>query len=559
MEKNSIRGKNLFVSLIASLVSGLLVVVSFPDFDLSFFAWIALVPLFISLFKTKGILTSIISGWLFGLAYFGGTCWWLTFAPIHYAGFPPLLAYLLLVTAAGIVAIFPAVFAAILKKVIDTTGPAGIFAAPFFWTALEFARFWLTGNNWNAIAYSQAFNPKLIASAAWTGIYSVSFSILFANSMLSYVIIRLSQRIRGKGVPDTAAGRKKPFITLLEKAIVGFCFLYFLIYFSAHFFQINSTEKEVSDKSFSQVVVAAIQPNVPASGLDEAKWERLKERQFEMARQAVNQIRQSNEPKARANEGRPAGPTARLIIFPESPMNYAYSDDLLFQAELNQLAIELDSWLLLNSAEPSPGDVRKFNSAILISPEGKLAGQYDKIHLLPFGEAVPFPFEGILPAFVGSFAYGSEFDIFNLGFEKFAVMICFESHFGLLSREYAKNGADFLVEMTNDGYLGQTPVLRQHLANAVFRAVETKRPLIRATNVGITAIISSDGTVSEALPAYSEGLKIWPVKGIGKATTLYVAFGDWFAWMCCLISVLIGSLAFRKGRILNIKTSTELP
>src|SRR5690606_36352567 len=117
------------------------------------------------------------------------------------------------------------------------------------------------------------------------------------------------------------------------------------------------------------------------------------------------------------------------------------------------------------------------------------------------------------------------------------VMICFESHFGELTREYARQGADVIIEMTNDGYLGPTPVLRQHLANAVFRAVETDRPVLRVTNVGITAYIKPKGEVLDAAPRYAEDVRAWDVPRSDESQTVYVRFGDWFAWLSLVVTV----------------------
>jgi apolipoprotein N-acyltransferase len=124
-----------------------------------------------------------------------------------------------------------------------------------------------------------------------------------------------------------------------------------------------------------------------------------------------------------------------------------------------------------------------------------------------------------------------------LGDAKAGVMICFESHFGSLSREYVRNGADVLIEMTNDGYLGPTPVLRQHLANAVFRAVETNRPVLRVTNVGITAYINEKGEVINAAEPYQEDTRIWNVSKSDGSQTFYVKYGDWFAWLCSAMTL----------------------
>ncbi|MFL6468211.1 MAG: nitrilase-related carbon-nitrogen hydrolase, partial [Pyrinomonadaceae bacterium] len=124
-----------------------------------------------------------------------------------------------------------------------------------------------------------------------------------------------------------------------------------------------------------------------------------------------------------------------------------------------------------------------------------------------------------------------------LGDARAGIMICFESHFGQLSREYVRRGAVAIIEMTNDGYLGPTPVLRQHLANAVFRAVETNRPVLRVTNVGITAYINERGQVLDAAEPYTEATRVWSVSKSDGSQTFYVKYGDWFAWLCSIVTV----------------------
>ena len=161
---------------------------------------------------------------------------------------------------------------------------------------------------------------------------------------------------------------------------------------------------------------------------------------------------------------------------------------------------------------------------------------------------MPAPLQSIVPAFVGSFSYGSEFDLLPLGDAKAGVMICFESHFGELGREYVRNGADVIIEMTNDGYLGPTPVLRQHLANAVFRAVETNRPVLRVTNVGITAYINPNGEVLEASEPYTEATRVWSAAKSDGSQTFYVRYGDWFAWLCSIVTVGLIGFGIMRGR-----------
>jgi apolipoprotein N-acyltransferase len=171
---------------------------------------------------------------------------------------------------------------------------------------------------------------------------------------------------------------------------------------------------------------------------------------------------------------------------------------------------------------------------------------------VPFGESVPAPLQSIVPAFVGSFSYGKEYDLLPLGDAKAGVMICFESHFGELGREYVRNGTDAIIELTNDGYLGPTPILRQHLANAVFRAVETNRPVLRVTNVGVTSYITPRGEILDASEAYTEATRVWSVGKSDGSQTVYVKYGDWFAWLCSLVTMgLVVWAVVRKQEIAN--------
>jgi apolipoprotein N-acyltransferase len=229
-------------------------------------------------------------------------------------------------------------------------------------------------------------------------------------------------------------------------------------------------------------------------------------------------------------------------------MNFAYEEDEEFRNFVHAFALKNDVSVLFNSAEPDAPNNKYFNSAVLVGPDGKEIAQYDKIYLVPFGESVPAPLQSIVPAFVGSFSYGDEYDLLPLGNAKAGVMICFESHFGELSREYVRNGADVLIEMTNDGYLGPTPVLRQHLANAVFRAVETNRPVLRVTNVGVTAYINERGQVLDAAESYTEATRVWSVAKSDGSQTFYVKYGDWFAWLCSIVTIVLLAFALKPKK-----------
>ncbi|CAN5413642.1 apolipoprotein N-acyltransferase [soil metagenome] len=504
-----------------AVIAAVLLILAFPDFEYWFLAWFALVPLMFAVEREKAsVVRSLVTGWIFGTIFFFGTCWWLTFAPIHYAGFPPWLAYSGMMFVALIVGVFPALFAAILSVLLRRFGSLAFLAAPFVWVFTEFLRYWVTGNNWNAIGYSQAFGSIFVNLATLGGILIVGFAIAAFNSLIVFSIN--TRRHSAWSFPP---------VFLLIAALVSYVLTP------------DSQPGPSSIKKESGQIVA-IQPNIPMSGLDYEKWGQLRKHQTDLAEAEIKKL---NQQQSSNNE------QSTLVILPESPMNFMYEDDREFQQFIGDFARRNNVSVLFNSAEPDATNGKYFNSAVMVGPDGKEVAEYDKIFLLPFGEAVPQLLEGIVPGFVGNFSYGREYDILPVGDAKAGVMICFESHFGQLSRRYVLDGADVLIEMTNDGYLGPTPVLRQHLANAVFRAVETNRPVLRVTNVGISAYITEKGSVLDATMPYQEDTRVWSVSKSDGSQTLYVKYGDWFAWLCSVVTVglLIFGVTSRRRRILT--------
>ena len=506
-------------SALLAVLSAVLLILAFPGFEWRYVTWCALVPLLWAANREQGSLVgSFLTGWLFGTCFFAGSCWWLTYSPINYAGFPVPLAYFLLVCVCLIVGVFPAIFVATLSTLLKKLGVYAMFSAPFIWTFTEFLRFWITGNNWNAIGYSQAFSGPYFSLAQVGGVLMVGFALVTINTAC-FVLFR--------NYPN---GNLK----------VAFCIFPGVLLIVAWFIGPGTyRNRPLADKG--DTVVIAVQPNVPMSGLTEQSWAALRQKHVELAGNAL----------AKSRAGATGPPRQAIVIFPESPMNFMYEEDKDFQEFVRAFAVKNNASVLFNAAEPDPANKKYFNSAVMVDAAGNKVAQYDKIYLVPFGETVPAPLQNIIPALVGSFSYGSEYDLLPFGDAKGGIMICFESHFPNLSREYVNEGADVLIEMTNDGYLGPTPVLRQHLANAVFRAVETNRPLLRVTNVGISAYINENGDVLEPTESYAEDTRVWSVAKSNGSRTFYVRFGDWFAWVCSVVTVgllILGLVRRRKVR-----------
>ncbi|MDQ2745756.1 MAG: apolipoprotein N-acyltransferase [Acidobacteriota bacterium] len=519
-----------FNSLLA-VASAILLALAFPNFDLWFLAWFALVPLFYAIEREKhSIVKSFILGWIFGTLFFAGSCWWLTYSFTHYGGIPTWLAYILLLTIAGMVGIFPAIFAAAFSQIFKRFGIYGVLAAPFLWTMQEFLRATLADTSWNAIGYSQAFSVHLIQTAQIGGVYLVGFWIVAFNAVIWLNVQSVAHIFVAKNYAEQSpeTNRNIIYISLLIALLIT------PLMFFPKFASSNDSENKVVN------TVIVVQVNVPMSGLNEEKWLKLRQRHVELAEA---ELRKNHERRA-------AGSGKTIVVFPESPMNFAYGEDAEFRTFIGDFARRNDVSVLFNSAEVNPDGDNYFNSAIMVNPQGAKIGQYDKIHLVPFGEfaPVPSPIKPLIPTLVGSFQSGENYNLFPVGDAKAGTIICYESHFPSLSREFVKRGADVLIEMTNDGYLGDTGVLRQHLAGAIFRAVETNRPVLRATNVGITAYINERGEVSDAADVYTEATRVWTVSKSDGGQTIYVKYGDWFAWLCSMISIGLLIFSFWKRR-----------
>jgi apolipoprotein N-acyltransferase len=509
--------------VVATVLSGLLLTISFPDFDLWWLAWIALVPFFIAVFQERlSKFRTFLLGWIFGTVFIYGTCWWLTYAPIHYAGLPATLAYFIMFFVAAGIGIFFALFSLALGLLYGRYGARAVLAAPVLWVGMEFLRYLLTGNVWNALGYSQAFQPVLIQPAKYGSFFLVGFFIVAFNAALVFLLLE----------------RKRRSLTVFAAVMIMVTGL-LLLSQPAKKIEANSLVASGLEEKPAALIIA-VQPNVPMSGLNETEWQKLREKQAEMGEQALGRApQQANLP--------------RIIILPESPMNYMYERDSEFREFLHGYTRKTNSAVLFNSAEPSRETEQYYNSAVMVNERGAKVAQYNKIHLMPFGEYVPM--SGVLsrfiPPMVGSFAFGTETNLLPFGEAKGGIMICFESHFPSLSRQFVLNGADVLVEMTNDGYLGPTPVLKQHLASAIYRAVETNRPLLRVTNVGISGYIQPDGKMIDATGSYVADTRFWTVAKSDGSQTFYVKYGDWFAILCTILSVALVVLNFGRFKKAN--------
>ena len=500
--------------------SAILLILAFPNFEFWWLAWIGFVPLLFAVVTTSRKRTAFALGLLWGTAFFYGTCWWLTYPMIHYGGVSAWLAYPLLLLPVVFVSLFPAAACACVSLVVKRFGSPAILIAPIIWVAFDWLRGAVTGLDWNALGYSQAFHPMMIQSARWGGVYTVSFLLLSANAGMVLIVIR----------------KYLVAVILILLAIVA-------TVLSTHWHGRESLQ--TANLRMPNPVIVAVQPNVPMDVDGDPKhMNDLRDRHLFLSAQALNQFTENGTlPFA---SSRP-----RLVIWPESPMNFSYSGDPQLQNAIANFAQTNHTSVLLNSLEPAPNG-GSYNSAILVNEQGEKVAQYDKIRLMPFGEYVPLPRwlpgSGSVRGIVGEFTPGSSYTLMPLGALRAGVFICIEAAHPEVARSFTNEGADVLINISNDGYLGPTAVMRQHLANAVFRAVENDRDILRVTNSGITAQIHPNGAVSDTTPAFQEAVRTWTITKGGGGSTFYSRHGDLFAYGCALISLGVISVTFMTKR-----------
>ncbi len=439
---------------------------------------------------------------------------------IRYGGIPAWLAFLLLIPGPVIAGLFPALCSMGLARVVSRWGVRALFIAPLFWVALEWARLGVIGQLWNAIGYSQAYITPLIQTARWGSVYAVGFLIVTVNAAIAYMLLL-----------RTARAVKTASVAILSTA---------LIILVAFLTASSNIPSESGSAVGATALVVAVQPNVPMDPQESlAETAALVERHYSLSESGLNARQEfANLP--------------RVVIWPESPMNFRYAADTEFREIVARFAAKNHTSVIFNAQEPAPAG-GTYNSAVIVNEEGRLVAQYDKIRLLPFGEYVPLPrwLPGVssIPTMVGDFTPGAEYTLMPMGEARAGVFICFESAFPSIARHFAEDGADVLVNISNDGYLGETPVMRQHLANTVFRAVENNRPVLRVTNTGITAFITGRGEVLDATVGFQPTVRTWTISRSTGGKTFYTRFGDLFVGLCAVVSfaLLLFSFARKRG------------
>ena len=515
------RGLNPARSLLDAaliLISSVLLVLPFHFGVLWPLAFFAFVPFFFTIGRRTSR-QALAASYAFGLAFFGLLGFWLS--PVNVIGFALLLAYL---------ALYFALFGFFSARFLNPGWRLErVFFVASIWVMLEVLRGWvLSGLPWALLGYSQWKNLPFIQAAEFIGPYGISFLVMAVNVCL----FKLLQGWRAMGRGEAPRGFWKPFAATLA-VIAALTTLYGRSALAARDVYYASPGPK------AQIRIGVVQGNIP----QDEKWNR--------------RVRNIIFEKYRRLTLMAALERADLIIWPETSFPGYLEDEVELAAELRQTVREARTNVLVGA--PAVGELEEglklHNSAILYAPDGQERRRYHKMQLVPFGEYVPFEAVfGFIRQFVaiGHFSPGATPVIFETQSRfqernikvRFGVLICYEDIFpGLVRRFCAPDGADFLVNITNDAWFGRTSAPYQHAQASVFRAVENRIPVVRAANTGLSCFISPEGRILSSV-SDNRGEEIF-VTGhrtqdivLRKGRSFYSAFGDVFLALPLLLCLM---------------------
>ncbi|HOO00146.1 MAG TPA: apolipoprotein N-acyltransferase [Syntrophales bacterium] len=495
-------------------LSGLLLFLSFPKFGSGLLAWVSLVPLFVSL-RDRTEKEAFRLGWLGGLVGHLGIMYWIATVVVTYGYLPPAVG----VGAVFLLSLYLSLYTAFFAWGCAWSTRRGVplaAAAPPLWVLGEFVKSKvLTGFPWENLGCSQYLYPPLIQIVEYTGVYGLSFIVVLVNALLFAALVSGATRV----------GRALAYL-----GAVSFLLASLTVFGLWRMETVQEAVRKAPEREMS-----LIQGNVDQS----VKWDP----RYQQATMATY------TGLTRAHAPRPGG----VIVWPETAVPSFFQDVDDIHRAMIALARETGAWLLFGSPSYKEEENRRtlYNSTYLLRPDGSLAARYDKVHLVPFGEYVPlrrlFPFMGKMVPGVGDFGTGPDYRPLDMDGVAVGVLICYEGIFPEAARRYRQNGAEILVNITNDAWFGETSAPYQHLSMTVFRAVENRLFLARGANTGITAIIDPLGRITARTGLFrTEALK-GRVK-LMKSETFYVKHGDVFAFVCIALSVIGAIYAWKRSR-----------
>jgi len=478
-----------------ALLTSVFLTLSFPRFDWPWLMPVALTPLLLAAAREPRQAWRFLYGWLAGAGTLFGITDWIRFVVSFHGGLGTLGGWATFILFCFAKGFYFGVFAWLAGPVLRLWWAIPAVAA--LWVGVDITLGsllfqWVTLGN----AGSDMGIPLRLAP--YTGVHGLSFVFMIMATALASVFLRRSR-------VHLAWLLALPLLILLPPL------------------------PEPAEPGARAIV---LQPNI-----DETKeWTResLEHSEREFALLSMRAVLEAGSQKP------------DLLIWPEVPAPFYYYDDAEFRQLVEGLARATRTAFLFGTVAHTHTGA-PLNSALLLSPKGEPVARYDKIHLVPFGEYVPWPFGFFnkITKEVGDFAPGTNITAPPLGEHKIGTFICYESAFPTLVRRLVQNGAEVLFNLSNDGYFGRSISAReQHLLVVRMRAAENARWIVRTTNDGITASVDPAGRVVKRLPSFVETAGDMPYS-YRKDQSFYTRHGDWFGWSCVVVSLIAVFLARR--------------
>lgn len=495
--------KNNYIPIFLSVGSGCLLTAAFPKADIPFLAWIGLIPLFFAI-RSVSVKESFRLGFIAGLIHYMTLMYWIIHAMNVYGKISLVLCVPVLFLFASYLSIYFAFYTAIVTAYCQTPLKLA-YLSPILWVALEYIRSSiLTGFPWELLGHSQYRFLHFIQISDIVGVYGVSFILVGTNGAIFLSILGIFKK---KWHQNSVTSHQWMLVLLTTGIVLTAIWGYGKKQLS--FYENNPVQNRIQ--------VAVVQGNIDQM----IKWKPAFQKSTVEKYLSLTQQASKSE----------------LVVWPETATPFYFKYDI----ELTHMVLEgvkqKGAWLLTGSPsfEEQNGGFVFFNSAYLIDPNGTIQHRYDKAHLVPFGEYVPLkewlPFIGKMVEHVGDFKPGPVGKVLDVGTIKMGTLICYEIIFPYLSRAMVKNGASFLVNITNDAWYGTTSGPYQHFSLAVFRAVENKRPIVRSANTGISGFINAVGRIEQTTPLFQETTVVGEIAP-SDVITVYCQLGDLFAKLC---------------------------
>ena len=509
----------MFLSVLAAILSGLLLVVSFPRYDQSYLLFIALVPLFWALrgqSRKAGFWLGIVNG----LTFYLGLLSWIFYVTYVYGHLPLPVALGVLLLLAGYLSIYRGLWA---WGVVwaENRGVNLLWFAPALWVVMESVQGYpISSIPWELLGHGLYLQHSLLQAADLIGTYGLSFLLVLVNAGLVAIFSPPIVKGRQPSPLGTLA-----FLVILLAAWFGY----------GHYRQGKMAEAMARSP---KIKVAVIQGNIQQG----EKWD---PKIVQATLETYAKVTRQTLGEAKSTDDNAVPP---LVVWPETAapffFNHTAGQDTRLDLLVRDIARENHCYLLFGAPaeEDRPQGELLYNRAYLLNPQGETVGSYDKSHLVPWGEYVPlhkvfFFIQKMVPQ-IGDFVEGPVGATLPLPQGKIGVLICYESIFGYLSRAQVENGAHLLVNITNDAWFGRTSAPYQHMSMAVLRAVENRVSLARAANTGISTFISGNGHILWTSPLEEEAGYITELPWL-PGGSFYTSYGYLFPWLCVALVILM--------------------